>query len=110
MNIIPRFSFHYNRKPFDLADAVVTPTDYGRLYACKDGLNVELHIEEFPAYNAIKWTLWYENKGEYDSGLISDILDCDAASASVYAILTNIPTRMDLDSMSGDRALSDSIV
>ena len=31
-----------------------------------------------------------------------DILDCDAASASVYAILTNIPTRMDLDSMSGD--------
>lgn len=31
-----------------------------------------------------------------------DILDCDAASASVYAVLTNVPTRMDLDSMSGD--------
>lgn len=31
-----------------------------------------------------------------------NILDCDAASASVYAVLDNIPTRMDLDSMSGD--------
>lgn len=31
-----------------------------------------------------------------------DILDCDAASANFYAILTNIPTRMDMDSMSGD--------
>lgn len=31
-----------------------------------------------------------------------DILDCDAASASIYAVLTNVPTRIDLDSMSGD--------
>ena len=31
-----------------------------------------------------------------------DILDCDAASASVYAVLGNVPTRMDLDTMSGD--------
>lgn len=31
-----------------------------------------------------------------------DILDCDAASASVYAVLDNVPTRMDMDSMSGD--------
>ena len=31
-----------------------------------------------------------------------DILDCDAASASVYAILTNVPSRMDMDSMSGN--------
>lgn len=31
-----------------------------------------------------------------------DILDCDAASASVYAELDNIPSRMDMDSMSGD--------
>jgi len=31
-----------------------------------------------------------------------DMLDCDAASASVYAVLTNIPRRLDMDSMSGD--------
>lgn len=31
-----------------------------------------------------------------------DILDCDAASANVIAILSNTPIRMDLDSMSGD--------
>lgn len=29
-------------------------------------------------------------------------LDCDAASASVYAVLTNMPSRLDLDTMSGD--------
>lgn len=31
-----------------------------------------------------------------------NILDCDAASANVVAILSNTPSRMDLDSMSGD--------
>ena len=30
-----------------------------------------------------------------------DSLDCDAASASVYAVLSNIPSRLDMDSMSG---------
>lgn len=30
------------------------------------------------------------------------MLDCDAASASVYAVLSNTPRRMDMDSMSGD--------
>ena len=31
-----------------------------------------------------------------------NILDCDAASANIVAILSNTPSRMDLDSMSGD--------
>lgn len=31
-----------------------------------------------------------------------NILDCDAASASVYAVLSANPSRLDLDSMSGD--------
>lgn len=31
-----------------------------------------------------------------------DILSCDAASASVYAVLSNIPSRLDMDTMSGD--------
>lgn len=31
-----------------------------------------------------------------------DMLDCDAASASVYAVLSNTPSRMDMDTMSGD--------
>lgn len=31
-----------------------------------------------------------------------DILDCDAASASVYAVLSNTPSRLNMDSMSGD--------
>ena len=78
MHTVPNFSFQYRKKPFNLADVTVTSTDYGRLYEYADGLRVELHIEEFPAYNAISWNLWFENTGEHDSGLISDILDCDA--------------------------------
>lgn len=30
------------------------------------------------------------------------ILDCDAASASIYAVLANTPSRLDIDTMSGD--------
>lgn len=33
-------------------------------------------------------------------------LDCDAASASVYAVLTNVPSRLDMDMMSGDLDLT----
>lgn len=31
-----------------------------------------------------------------------DVLDCDAASASVTAVFDNVPSRIDMDSMSGD--------
>lgn len=31
-----------------------------------------------------------------------DVLDCDAASASLYAVFDNAPSRIDMDSMSGD--------
>ncbi len=31
-----------------------------------------------------------------------DMLDCDAASASIYAVLSNTPRRLDMDTMSGD--------
>lgn len=34
------------------------------------------------------------------------VLDCDAASASVRAILDNVPNRIDMDSMSGDLDLT----
>lgn len=30
------------------------------------------------------------------------MLECDAASANVYAVLNNVPSRLDMDSMSGD--------
>ena len=46
MNTVPRFSFQYRGKPFDLADARMSVTDYGRLYELSDGLCVELHIRD----------------------------------------------------------------
>ena len=50
MNIIPRFSFTYDGEPFDVSDANVTPTDYGFLYELSDGLCIELHRRDYPAY------------------------------------------------------------
>lgn len=35
-----------------------------------------------------------------------NMLDCDAASASVYAVLTNIPSRLNMDTMSGNLDLT----
>ena len=35
-----------------------------------------------------------------------NILDCDAASANIYAVLTNVPNRLDMDTMSGDLELT----
>ena len=34
------------------------------------------------------------------------MLDCDAASASVFAVLTNVPNRLNMDMMSGDLNLT----
>lgn len=79
MNVVPRFSFNYNGKPFDISDAVVTKTEYGYLYSFRDGLRTELRIKEYPGYNAAGWVLWFENESENESGLISDIRDCDAS-------------------------------
>ncbi len=79
MNLVPRFSFKYGGKSFDLSMATVTPTDYGYLYELGDGLCVELHVQHYPQYHAIKWLLYFEHKGERDSDIISDILDCDAS-------------------------------
>ena len=48
MKFVPRFSFQYKGRPFDMAEAVMTPTDYGWLYELSDGLCIELHIREYP--------------------------------------------------------------
>lgn len=77
MNVTPSFSFNYNGKPFDLPGVKVLKEAFGYSYCTEDGLVVELHIEEYPEYGAAGWTLWFENKGVSDSGLISDIRDCD---------------------------------
>ena len=79
MNIIPRFSFAYGGKPFDVSDAKVTPADYGFLYELSDGLCIELHKCEYREYNAVGWTLWFENKSKTESALIKDVCDCDIA-------------------------------
>lgn len=67
----PNFSLHYNGKPFDascLKDGI---------YAFENGITVTLAKTEYAAYDAVEWVLWFENSSSTDSGIFSDILDCD---------------------------------
>ena len=75
--ITPRFSFKYNDVPFDELEKTVVETDSGILYTLPDGLQVECRIENFPKYNVIKWTNYWYNNTDHDSGIVSDLWDCD---------------------------------
>lgn len=74
---VPNFSFKYNGEPCTLTDARITKTSYGHSFEFADGLCIELHVEEFKEYDAVRWMLYLENKGDKDTGVISELMDCD---------------------------------
>ena len=61
------FSFKYNGEQ-------LTGDEKG---ICKGNLKVTAEINMLPEYDAEYWTLWFENTGESDTKMISDIWDCD---------------------------------
>ncbi len=42
-----------------------------------EGVSVRLEKKDYPEYNAVEWVLYFENNSDKDSGIFSDILDCD---------------------------------
>ncbi|MBE7058600.1 MAG: hypothetical protein E7387_05820, partial [Ruminococcaceae bacterium] len=78
--ITPRFSFKYNDVPFDELEKTIVETDSGILYTLPDGLQMECRIERFPKYNIVKWTNYWYNNTDHDSGTISDLWDCDTTA------------------------------
>lgn len=63
------FSFNYDGKKFtykDIKDDIIDET-----------LTVSAKIEKYIEYDATECVLWFENVGDKDSKVISDINDCD---------------------------------
>lgn len=63
------FSFNYGGKSItykDLKDGVIDKN-----------LSVTVKTHKYNEFDAIEWVLWFENSGEKDSKIISDINDCD---------------------------------
>ena len=78
--ITPRLSFKYNDVPFDELEKTIVETDSGILYTLPDGLQLECKIERFPKYNVVKWTNYWYNNTDHNSGTISDLWDCDTTA------------------------------
>ncbi len=75
--ITPGFSFKYNGVPFAELEKMVFETDTGILYTLPDGLQIEWRIERFPKYNVVKWTNYWCNNTDHNSGIVTDLWDCD---------------------------------
>ena len=78
--ITPGFSFKYNGVPFEELQKTVTETENGILYTLEDGLRVECRIERFPKYNVTKWTNYWYNDTDHESGIVTDLWDCDTVA------------------------------
>ena len=63
------FSFTYDGKRLNF--------DTSGVHKIDDNLTVNCVRREFPEYNAADWVIWFENTGNENTKIISDILDCD---------------------------------
>ena len=73
----PNFSFVYNGKRFQ-------PTGDGPSWRLDDTLTVTLEAVEYKEFNAVHWLLHFENPGTVNSGILSDIWDCDVSFPFPY--------------------------
>lgn len=62
-------SFRYNGQTMRFEEAGVHPVD--------DTLGITIERRDFEQYHATEWKIWFENPGQENSGMISDICDCD---------------------------------
>lgn len=74
----PQFSFLYDNIRISSSD--LTPRVQGDsfIYDVDDRLTVTAVYRQFPGADACHWVLYFENRGERNTGILSDIRDCDA--------------------------------
>ena len=65
------FSFNYGEKKYVLS------AENNAVYELEKDITVEVICNNYPEFNASYWTLYFENKSDSNSEIISDILDCD---------------------------------
>ena len=69
----PNFSFLYNGEKYDYSFFK------NNQLVLDETLTVTLQETNYEAYNATEWVLYYENKSNRNSGMLSQIWDCDVA-------------------------------
>ncbi|MBR4867278.1 MAG: hypothetical protein IKU11_11345, partial [Clostridia bacterium] len=76
-----RFSFLYNRTPFDTLNPTVeineTETTITTTYTLPDGLIVTNEATFYPEFGAYEWVNHFENTGVKPTGILSEHWDAD---------------------------------
>ena len=75
--IKPCFSFTYNGNRFQ-------PEGDERVWKIDNTLIVMLKAVEYPEFDAVHWLLEFENTGSTNSGILSDLWDCDVFFSLPY--------------------------
>lgn len=74
---VPAFSFLYDGTPFSELNVKVKNEADRVIYTLPDGMELTVKYELFPEYGVTKWTNYWRNPTDHDSGLISELCDCD---------------------------------
>ena len=72
-----------------------------RIYDLEDGLTLRLEQKFYPEFDAVKWVLWFENRGNENSGILSEIDDCNF----LIPLPKSAPRRPGYLPVEGDRIL-----
>ncbi len=72
------FSFNYGDKQF------VFSAENNAVYALGKDITVEVICKNYPEFDASYWMLYFENKSDSDSQVISNILDCNTLLPLTY--------------------------
>jgi len=87
----PSFSFKYDGRQISSSESIEVDSR----------LKVTLEKKEYPEYNAVEWVLWFQNDSDTNSGVLSEICDCDC--------LIPLPQKPEkfigLRALEGDRAV-----
>lgn len=71
------FSLKYKDRVFKASENQGRVTAEGIEYQLDPGVTITMKATEYEKYDAVEWVLWFENKSEANSGIFTDINDCD---------------------------------
>ena len=75
--VMPQLSFLYDGVPFAELEKKTETTGNGVLYTLPDGLQLECRITYHAKQRVIQWHNHWHNPTDHESGLITDLWDCD---------------------------------
>ncbi len=75
--LAPGLSFLYDGVPFSQLNCAVKAVGNDITYILPDGLELTVKTEFFPEYDVVKWTNYWNNPTDHESGLITRLRDCD---------------------------------